>query len=659
MGDFDGNGLADVYWVQGDDGNAARDVIFLNQGGGQFTQTNGLMTAAFKMPVQSVWEGKRLNTYNYSHLSNRLIVGDFNGDSLSDLYFWGNGDGYSYDRPNGSGYETVAVPGQDSTGYVYLSKGDGTFQRAAHIPLVIFRDYMVGTLQTGDFNGDQITDLMLVQGDNQTLPIKIFLMDKDGQVAEQINGPDHYIAANKSDDGIGVSLARIQVNDFNRDGISDIYQYAFDGNDVLHFFDSAGDHESVAVTGFARTETSTNNAVDYQRVHFVDLNSDGFLDVYEVLNPAKGLDKIYLGTGTGQFAYHGTGINSFVGNYPSSDVARVKFADMNGDGLVDLYHVTGWQADVAENHIYYNQINQPGTFGPAEGTGVFTYVNEVYSNNSVQALSLVDFNGDGAADIYRFPQTFSVAASKPYEGTIHYWNNESQLVESIVDGLGKITEFIYSTMIDLDLYTPGVVFNTYPNVALRAPIPLVASIAHDNGVGGLNRTSYRYQNMRVNKRGAGMLGFEEQWITDETTGMEQYTQFSQRLDDRSVGQPLITTTRLGGIEINRTVNEYVFQTHQGVEFTYPKTSTEIKRDLSGDHIQTTSSSTEYSTGGTSDIVPMLSESCVSHIDPGLITSPIDCTNLNHQFLKKDQMAYYPEASFRSHGADDSFKNKYG
>ena len=115
-GDFNGDGLTDLFSFTATGSQGVNDFIKLSNGDGTFTSLQG----------QDILYG-----------SSKLLTADFNGDGLTDLLSFTTGS-------------------QGVNDFVKLSNGDGTFTNVAPADLI----YGSSSLITGDFNGDGLTDLL-------------------------------------------------------------------------------------------------------------------------------------------------------------------------------------------------------------------------------------------------------------------------------------------------------------------------------------------------------------------------------------------------------------------------------------------------------------------------------------------------------------------
>lgn len=126
------------------------------------------------------------------------------------------------------------------------------------------------------------------------------------------------------------------------------------------------------------------NLADSRSVNFVDVNNDGWEDIFISNGLNGGQDnQLYLNQGDGTFSLQA---NNPIGKDGSPSVGA-SFADWDNDGDLDAY-VTNWYGDV--NQWYEN-----------DGTGLFSKKSFFSSLGSFsETASWGDYDGDGYVDLY-------------------------------------------------------------------------------------------------------------------------------------------------------------------------------------------------------------------------------------------------------------------
>jgi hypothetical protein len=280
----------------------------------------------------------------------RWYTGDFNGDGKDDVFRYAPGlSGADMFLSNGSGFASVG----GWTGAGLAVAGDRWY--------------------TGDFNGDGKDDVF--------------------RYAPGISGADMFLSNGSgfqpvggwTGAGLAVEGDRWYVGDFNGDGKDDIFRYA-PGLSGADMFLSNG-------SGFASVGswTSAGVAVAGERWYVGDFNGDGKDDIFRYSPGFSGAD-MFLSNGSGF-------VN--VGSWTAAGVAvagdRWYVGDYNGDGRDDI--------------MRYN----PGFSGAevflSNGTGFAAGQSWTSAGLAVVGDHWYtgDFNGDGAADIFRYAPGLSGA----------------------------------------------------------------------------------------------------------------------------------------------------------------------------------------------------------------------------------------------------------
>jgi uncharacterized repeat protein (TIGR01451 family) len=311
VGDFNGDGKADLALVNVNGGNGGSVSVLLGNGDGTF---------------------QAAVTYSAGASSESLAVGDFNGDSKADLavvsgfgvsILLGNGDGTfqaavtytSGSLGQGGGGTSVAVGDFNGDGKadlvvsnsnnnnlaVLLGNGDGTFQTPVN--------YAVSTpisVAVGDFNGDGKADVAVANYLADTVSVLLG------------NGDGTFQAAVSSNSG---NLPQfVAVGDFNGDGKPDLAAANLNSGTVSVLLGK----------GDGTFQPAISNTVGTAPVCITvgDLNGDGKADL-AVANFSSNNVSVLIGKGDGTFQPI---VNYTAGTSPRSIVVE----DFKGDGVSDL-----------------------------------------------------------------------------------------------------------------------------------------------------------------------------------------------------------------------------------------------------------------------------------------------------------------------------------
>jgi hypothetical protein len=322
---------------------------------------------------------------------NSILVGDYNGDGKLDMaiagfyagieIYLGNGDG-TFQTPlasegcevnapqsmvqgdfNGDGILDLVTTDADNSGFcVSLGKGDGTFNLAAGVSGARFAQ----VIAAGDFNGDGKLDL--VEPDFVNDSADVYLGNGDGTFQSGIEYPA----------GIGYPFY-VSVGDFNGDGITDIVV----GTDYGTFSVLLGNGSG----GFNPPIVSTSTT-SLGEMWTADVNHDGKLDIVAVsLSNSASNVAVLLGNGDGTFQPE-------VDYAVPEGLSAIAVGDFNGDGILDLASVSGFQGGGLK-------VLPPGTlsylFGKGDGT--FAPAVNYLAPMVADAIAVGDFNNDGLLDV--------------------------------------------------------------------------------------------------------------------------------------------------------------------------------------------------------------------------------------------------------------------
>ena len=257
---------------------------------------------------------------------------------------------------NGDGIPDLAVVNETpSTLTILLGNGDGTFTATAESPQT---GSYPSTVAVGDFNGDGIADLAVANWGTNSLTI--LLGNGDGTFTASAMSPQ-----------TGSGPSSIAVGDFNGDGIPDLAVANASSNSVTILL---GNGDGTFTPSAMSPQTGRNP----ESIRTADFNGDGIQDI-AVSNYWDNTVSILLGNGDGTFAP--ASILS-TGSYPSS----IAVGDFNGDGKPDLA-----VANMYSDTLTILLGNGDGTFAPAAAVPT--------TGNLPTSITAGDFNGDGKDDL--------------------------------------------------------------------------------------------------------------------------------------------------------------------------------------------------------------------------------------------------------------------
>ena len=459
----------------------------------------------------------------------------------------------------------------------------------------------------------------ILSHDNDTSPRGAFLVDLNGDGRTDLIA--HGSGNVRLNTGTGWTYASqwqapcdmrggVVFVDVNGDGLPDILQnWSGNGNllEGVHLNTGNGweSHTSGSVFNKFRSPAPLMSqnpdwGVNAPRgSEFVDLNGDGLVDLI-ARNDAAGntiAPKAWFNTGNGwvdtstltsgyTYTPNLTDMPSLRNDHESRGAA---FADLNGDGLVDMVHAQGGVTSA----VFYN--NGHGWNAKTTGSEALPWPLYTIGWRNQNTTELIDLNGDGLVDQTGFwwdgGTTYSAAAqnlSNPRQGRL----------KKVTNGFGVKAQIVYKPLTDSSVYTKGT-GAVFPVIDVISPMQVVAQIKHDDGLVGTGTydINYTYEGLRAHAD-RGSLGFALMSVEDSRTTIETTTTFRQ--DFPYIGMPDVTTTTVvtpGGImNLGGSTVTYGHKTSHGGKVYFPVATSTLATsfDLSTDYTVDLTSKTRTS-----------------------------------------------------------------
>jgi len=425
---------------------------------------------------------------DYVLTKNKYIIGDFNGDGLTD-YIWID-------------FSDINIPG-NMYYVVNLRNGSGSFDSSSQV--INGHSYTMNSwlFATGDFNGDGKTDMLFAKS-GTTYDFQVYLS----------NGSYFQSTPTTTNGNIPTTIVtysgmKFVTGDFNGDGCIDImYINLGTGARAVHLNNGSGNFGSgipISQTGYYSGHTFKMG----------DFNGDGKTD-YMFASVTGNPTDVFLSDGSGGF----TKVTTNGVNYVSSRTG-IQTGDFNGDGKTDYmwieyasntYHIFFSLGDgkfsgpvdicpSAVNYIYWTPYtsdfngdgktdimwvrdnNEPVLY-LSKGDGSFSsaIISADVFPGSPWVFATGDFNGDAREDMIflntslaTYPsnqRTRYVALTKP--------TDPKSLLKSITNMTGGITSLEYKPS------------STFINTLLPYNKPLVTKITKNDGLGNTSVQQYEY-----------------------------------------------------------------------------------------------------------------------------------------------------------------------
>ena len=530
QGDFDGDGVTDLAWAHARNGGL-RAYVALSEGDGSFAA------------VQSSNPKTSGNFSGYEPL-----VGDFNGDGLSDL---------AWTEEASSGLHA----------WVALGEGDGTLAAAepsnprtenssGYKPLV------------GDFDGDGLSDIAWTEEASSGLHAWVALGAGDGTLAAAVDSRP------RTGNFSGYEAV---VGDFNGDGLSDI-AWTEEASSGLHAYVALGEGDGTLAAALP-SRPRTRDSSGYKPL-VGDFNGDGAADLVWTKNNNSG-SYAYTALGKGNGRFGAATYSALRTNNCKYDCSRnPTTGDFNGDGVSDIAWTgtryikkrCGWFCGVVYR---YNWARAEISLGDGDGSFATARVYEHYSHNRwISYASLVgDFDGDGVSDI---AWTKSGSSGIYAYTALNEAPSDPGRVSSISSTTGPTFRLDYAPLTDASIYTKdtGARACALPCQDVQMPLHVVRTAAREYGSGLTHSTTYRYGGAKVNVAGRGFLGFRWMEARDGTTGVRTSTEYRRVFP--YIGQVSASSSFLAdGTALSAEENTWARMSLNGGKTTFPYISRSV------------------------------------------------------------------------------------
>ncbi|MFH0842169.1 MAG: SpvB/TcaC N-terminal domain-containing protein [Bacteroidota bacterium] len=404
-----------------------------------------------------------------------VTTGDFNGDGIEEVAYWGSDESGSY-------LLVYRVGRNNFQGIYNISFDPGYFSPYPK---------QFSSCTNGDMDGDGTDDLIFTSTDS--------LFIYYGNHSEEQMFSNH--SSQDYNGHLGYSTA-----DFNGDGIGELEGMNTSKKIINFDGDSRADKIVFSSTGYELVTSTLSSGLiassilrlnNVSEIFEGDFNGDSHTDL---LVGVDGDWNIWDYDGS-QYSIN-TDYSVPLGSLDTAAFGTVFFVrDINKDGKSDIIKIKGND----EEHIWYCYLSKGLSFESEQ------YIVDATKYPAYGDFIFGDFNGEGQLDCF-YDLSDLIELKR---------NDRLNLVEAVLNGLNHKTSFSY-------------LFNVNPSAALSRPqlntlkyvtlSEFVVSSLTSRGSDSVIRTvEYSYANPIVHIGGKGFLGFANQSSTDNITGISGTT----------------------------------------------------------------------------------------------------------------------------------------
>ncbi|MBI2647629.1 VCBS repeat-containing protein, partial [Candidatus Woesearchaeota archaeon] len=333
----------------------------------------------------------RRYNFDYASLNNESSL-----SSLSKIKYFGS--------DNSSILHTIIFGYYQSTSYYINST---TYNTSVLFSNSAGEDFGVRLI---DLNNDGYIDM--IQGRGATSEKKAWLNNKTGWNESNSFAPPEFFVYN-ADPQVGLDRG-LRIADINNDGLSDLIQ-GWGGVRKAWLNNVTGWRED-SVTWAPSIDFASSSGLD-EGVQLVDFDGDGKVDLLQA-KESGAVKKAYLNTGNGWKDVSSLWISpTYFVKSDGSDYGS-RLVDLNGDGLVDI--IEGYNFGTETKNAWLNNGSgwlKSTVWNPPD---VFTS-----SSRTDNGMRFVDLNGDGLTDIFQDYKNGSATEREAFINNGNGWTNSS------------------------------------------------------------------------------------------------------------------------------------------------------------------------------------------------------------------------------------------
>jgi len=260
-----------------------------------------------------------------------------------------------------------------------------------------------------DFNGDGFTDMVDAKN------VKVYINKGNGQWEKQTGSIENFPSPGAHSDR--------RFFDYNGDKATDVME--LNGNTITYYI---SDRKGKWVKKSNMPGLGATFSKD--KMQLIDINGDGLSDAVRIIE-GKVLFKLYFGFG--RFSKKWQEIS--VPGLKQSLAEKVRFRDINGDGLADMV------AFIADTIQFFRNTNSAGFAAPIKlDKSFFKGISLPGSDPKRVEIRLADINGNGSQDIVWLDDNGKITY-------LELFATRPNLLTHIYNGIGKRITVQYSSSV--------------------------------------------------------------------------------------------------------------------------------------------------------------------------------------------------------------------